>query len=138
MTMLAEYFRSELYPLAMEAYLVALEDLDREELSSATRSAIKRSKFMPSGAELREYAKEFRRNRSLAAETHRITHMLKAAQRNTGQLGEMRRDIATLAESKSAETLEPPKPRTLTVSAEDKERALRAYEKKCALTGRMG
>ncbi len=87
---LAEYFHSDLTPLALEAYLVALEDMEADDLRVALRTALKRSRFMPSGAELLEYAKEARYGRRLLASGEAALRALDAAPVTPEQLEELR------------------------------------------------
>lgn len=56
LTILAETFGRQLTEAAMDGYWIALKDLSHERLSQATRRALSECRFMPSPAELRDFA----------------------------------------------------------------------------------
>jgi hypothetical protein len=135
---LAEYFRSELSQVAQEAYVLALEDLGPDELRAAFKAAVKRSKFMPSGAELREYAKEYRYNQRLVDNAAASLRALAPVSEPCPPelIAETRREIRQLAESKDAWTLA--KPKSAPITAEEKAEAIRKIEMDLAVRGAMG
>ena len=111
MAMLAETFNRELTAPAVDTYWLALEDVTPEQLRAAVKKAALECKFMPTPAELREFAlgKDWRarqESRRQVEATDRKLRQLEAVPATAEEIARSRRELGLvvkqLAESKDA------------------------------------
>lgn len=111
MALLTGAFDRKLTESARDGYWAALDDLTPAEFSKGTKLALRESKFMPTPAELREFAlgkdwKARQESRRLVAETDRKLKQLEAQPATAEEIARSRRELGLvvkqLAESKDA------------------------------------